>query len=328
MTIMKKIYPIYSKKQFANFSTETVVVGTKEIILHYLHNILNFSHLYKSKKNYNTIPFNIVKKQLQNTSNQEIKIVPLGHATILISYKKKNILIDPIFQTSSFFFKRFSENIYVNQLPHIDYIIYSHNHPDHYNSNDLKKLLLRFPQIKIFAPLEWESFLEKEIGSPITVFSLNWWETEKIDNDISITALPAIHWSQSNIHNRNKTLWASWMISIKEENIYFAGDTAYSNHFSMIKEEFKKITIAILPIAPYEPVEIQIDSHINIAESYQAFLDLGEPIFIPMHWGVFAYGEEPLKEPIEKIIILMKQQKNLEKLQSTTVNKIFSFNIE
>lgn len=175
--------------------------------------------------------------------------------------------------------------------------------------------------MQIFAPSEFISFLKKEKIDTEWIKAMTWWEESVLlFGMIRLTALPAIHWSQSNIMNRNETLWASWMLTIDGINIFFAGDTAYGNHFKAIKENFKKIDIACIPIAPYEPEKIQIDSHMNIEQCFQSFLDLGCPIFIPIHWGVFAYGDEPLKQPIEKIIQLFYDNNIINTLQATTIN--------
>lgn len=245
---------------------------------------------------------------------------------MLICSSEITILIDPIFK-NSFFFKRFSENISIKNLPKIDIILYSHNHPDHYNTDDLKEILAVNPNLKILAPLQFNVFLKKEIPSFSNIFTFTWWQQYSINNTIIFTILPAIHWSQSNMFDRNETLWCSWMISISGHNIYFSGDTAYGEHFQQIKKEFNTIHVACIPIAPYTPRAIQIDSHVDTEQSYQIFLDLGNPIFIPIHWGTFAYGDEFLKEPIEKILLIMKKKNYIEKLQGTIINQSFIYNL-
>jgi L-ascorbate metabolism protein UlaG (beta-lactamase superfamily) len=257
-------------------------------------------------------------------------VIPLGHATVLIIYKNKTILFDPVFNTSSVFLKRYASIIDVNYLPKIDVIIYSHNHPDHYNNHDLLSLIARFPSVQIIAPLGFDIFFKREGLNYQYLTCLNWWdEMYLLDGIFKLTALPAIHWSQSNFTDRNETLWVSWMITIKNCNMYFAGDSAYGEHFKQIKDHFNIINIACLPIAPYEPKQIQFDSHMSTQESFQAFLDLGKPIFIPIHWGVFAYGDEPLKQPIQKIIKLFCDHdlNDISKLQSTTVNVPYIYQV-
>jgi L-ascorbate metabolism protein UlaG (beta-lactamase superfamily) len=331
--MMKKQHPIFKNNKYYNQKNEVVSVSLKETLWHYIKNIGNQSHIYASKLNNNAIPLNLFFKsfflQYEKITSKDVMIIPLGHACILIIYQNKTILIDPLLGNSSLFLKRYADNIEIKSLPSIDIIIYSHNHPDHYNTHDLLLLLEHSPEAIIFAPTGFDYFLQKEGVINHQIKTLNWWEESTAFSQlITITALPAIHWSQSTLFDRNETLWASWMIEIGGVTIFFAGDTAYSNHFQSIKEYKKKIDIACLPIAPYTPIDMQIDSHINTDECFQAFLDLGCPLVIPIHWGVFAYGDEPLKEPIEKIITLFYKNNYIEKLQATIINTPLIYNIK
>jgi L-ascorbate metabolism protein UlaG (beta-lactamase superfamily) len=322
---MKKRYPVYSNNKFYNTNKETVVIELKDVIFHYIANIFNKNYLYKSGKRNSLLPmplsFDHFFLQSKNILTNDILVMPLGHASVLVIYKNKVILFDPLFNESSFFFKRHASSIDIKYLPQVDVIIFSHNHPDHYNKKDLLLLLERSPHVQIIAPSGFTDFLKGEGVSTEFVTSMTWWEEKSLFvGMIKCTALPAVHWSQSNIIDKNETLWASWMLTIEGVNIYFAGDTAYSDHFKSIQENFGRIEIACMPIAPYQPYRLQIDSHINPEQSFQAFLDLGQPVFIPIHWGVFAYGDEPLKEPIEKIIRMFHDNNVMKKLKSTIIN--------
>ena len=46
------------------------------------------------------------------------------------------------------------------------------------------------------------------------VFELDWWDEVRL-GDIKFIATPAYHWSARSLLDRNKSLWASWMISRK-----------------------------------------------------------------------------------------------------------------
>lgn len=91
------------------------------------------------------------------------------------------------------------------------------------------------------------------------------------------------------------------MIQYEDMLIYFAGDTAYAEHFSEIKKLFPRISIALLPIAPAEPRTHMHVSHLGPEEAGQAFLDLEARCFIPMHWGTFGFGTDQPEAPIERL---------------------------
>ena len=83
--------------------------------------------------------------------------------------------------------------------------------------------------------------------------------------------------------------------------MYFAGDTAYGEHFSQIGQAFPSIDVALMPIAPAEPRSLMQDSHIDHHEAIQGFIDLGAHHFIPMHWGTFHAGLDTFIEPLKKL---------------------------
>lgn len=320
---MKKTYPILIKDTFYNKKNE-IIIGLKQITYHYLFSLFTYDYRQMFRNNHSFIPedffYDSLKKYIDQQTEDDIIIVPLGHASIYIYFGKKGFLIDPLIDSCSIFFKRYSDNIPIHFLPTIDYVIYSHNHPDHYNKDTLKKIISLFPEITVVGPTNFKSFLSSENISEVTTIELSWWEKLQLLTNISIYCTPAIHWSQSNMRNKNKILWCSWIFYFEKTTIFFCGDSAYGNHFKEIIEDINHLDIAILPIAPNKPDFLQKDSHLNTEDAYQVFVDLKRPIFIPFHWGVFAYGDEDIKEPIEKIINLFVHHNQLEKLKSTTIN--------
>ena len=90
------------------------------------------------------------------------------------------------------------------------------------------------------------------------------------------------------------------MIESNNHSIYFAGDTAYADHFKEISKNHK-INTALLPIAPTEPHEYTKDTHMNPQEAIQAFEDLQADTFIPMHYATFRLGPDSPKKPLETL---------------------------
>ncbi len=231
----------------------------------------------------------------------------IGHSTFLIHYKGITILTDPIFGNASFLFKRIAPpGIALKQLPPIDMILLSHNHRDHMDAKSL--LQLRSHQPHILIPEGVKGWFNRHRFDGVE--ELIWWEQKSyiINNEqVTITFLPAHHWSQRSLFDRNKSLWGSWMIQFEDYTIYFAGDTAYSSHFTAIKERFATIDVALLPIGPCEPHHTMKHSHINAAQACQAFIDLGARTFIPMHWGTFYFGLDSFEQPIEQLLHCWQQ---------------------
>ncbi len=55
--------------------------------------------------------------------------------------------------------------------------------------------------------------------------------------------------------------------------------------------------MALLPIGAYEPRWFMRYQHMDPAEAYRAFLDLGARFMLPMHWGTFDLTDEPVDLP-------------------------------
>lgn len=252
----------------------------------------------------------------------------IGHATFLIQIGGINILTDPIFGNASLLFPRiFAPGIACNSLPSLDAIIISHNHRDHMDEQSL--LQLRHHNAQLLIPEGDQGWFAKQ---RIAHTPLHWWQQVHIKNDrqedITFTFLPAYHWSQRGMFDRNRSLWGSWMIEYNNFRIYFAGDTAYSSHFSAINKEFNTIHVALMPIGPCEPREWMKHSHVNAHEAVQGFLDLNAHHFVPMHWGTFYFGIDSFLCPINQLEQRWQQVNDISKqLQIMKIGQSVQFNL-
>jgi L-ascorbate metabolism protein UlaG (beta-lactamase superfamily) len=242
-------------------------------------------------------------------------IIWIGHSTFLIQLDGITILTDPIFGDASPLFKRiFPPSIALNQLMPIDYILISHNHRDHMDAESL--LQLRHHNSHILVPHGDKRWFVRR-GFRLVEEKI-WWESstfKRSDGDLKFTFLPAHHWSQRSLFDRNKSLWGSWMIEYKGSTIYFAGDTAYAAHFSKIRTQFPSIDIALMPIGPCEPHTAMKAAHINAEQAGEAFIELGAKIFIPMHWGTFYFGMDSFSYPVEQLRLWWNNQNSVTKDQ-------------
>ena len=109
--------------------------------------------------------------------------------------------------------------------------------------------------------------------------------------------MPVRHWNRRGLLDFNKTLWGSFIIRHNGTNIYFAGDTSMGDHFYETANMFPEIDYCLLPVGAYKPENIMQDAHLSPQEAYEAFKILGGKRFIPMHFGTYDLGDEPLGEP-------------------------------
>ena len=88
--------------------------------------------------------------------------------------------------------------------------------------------------------------------------------------------MPTRHWSARGLTDRNKALWASFVIETPAGRIYHVADSGYGDghHFRDARDRYGPFRLAILPIGAYEPRWFMRDQHMNPDEAVQAFRDL------------------------------------------------------
>ncbi len=81
-----------------------------------------------------------------------MKITKLGHCCLLIETKGKRILTDP----GSYTVESHSK------IENIDYILFTHEHQDHYHIDSLKVILEKNPQVILYSNSSVSDLLDKE----------------------------------------------------------------------------------------------------------------------------------------------------------------------
>lgn len=279
------------------------------------HRVLNVAqvawHVLVRKLQNNRPPFvakgqdlsSWVERPNFNGIENKPSITWLGHATCLINIAGLSVLVDPVAGTLGRLFRRnLPLPVPLEQLPHVDVILISHNHKDHLDIPTLTALLPFNPLVLV---PEGDAKLLRELGfhrvKECMWHDLVTLETNKECKKVEFVFLPAVHWSGRGILDINRSLWGSWLIRAEEMTVYFAGDSAYGEHFSKISHRYGPPDVVLMPIAPEEPRNLMVHSHVGVEESLQAFDDLAGTHFFPIHWGTFAFGIDRFEDPIEKL---------------------------
>ena len=236
----------------------------------------------------------------ENTS--EFTVTWVGHSTLLIQLDGVNILTDPVWSERSSPVqwagpkRHVKPGIDFENLPEIDLVIISHDHYDHLDKNTIERLGNR-PFYLV--PLGIGEFLK---GEGINHYEEKDWGDSISFNKLEIICTPAQHFSGRKGFDKNRTLWASWVIRGKSAKIYFGGDSGYFPGYVEIGEKYGPFDMAMLPIGAYLPRWFMHPMHMDPADAVQAYLDLKADIFVPLHWGVFELSDEPLDEPPQKLM--------------------------
>lgn len=182
--------------------------------------------------------------------------------------------------------------ITISNLPPIDVVVISHNHYEHLDLRTLARLPNR-ERIVALVPLGLARPLQR-IGYRY-VHELDWFEGVTVAN-VSITALPAQHWSQRGLFDTNRTLWMGAAIESAHRRIYFAGDCGYSPAFAETGRRFGPFDLGLVGIGAYEPRQLMAAGHTTPEEAVALARDMRCRAIAGMHWGTIALGTEPAFE--------------------------------
>jgi L-ascorbate metabolism protein UlaG (beta-lactamase superfamily) len=233
-----------------------------------------------------------------------IRIYYVNHSTFLIQTSGLNILTDPIwseraspFQWAGPIRKR-PPGISFDNLPEIDIVLISHNHYDHLDMSTIQKLNNSF-QPEFICPLGVSVYLNKNGISRTR--EMDWWDKYSLSESLSIACVQAQHFSGRGFFDRDKTLWAGYVIQSEFGNIYFAGDTGYGNFFKKIASDYGPIHLALLPIGAYLPRWFMAPIHTSPEDAVKIHMDLNAKKSIGMHYGTFPLADDGMKEPLKDL---------------------------
>jgi L-ascorbate metabolism protein UlaG (beta-lactamase superfamily) len=234
----------------------------------------------------------------------ELQATLVNHSTVLLQQSTANVLTDPIWseRTGPYSWlgprRRRDPGVRMEDLPGIDLVLISHNHYDHL---DLPTLhwLARHCASTFVVPLGVGELLRSEKIMP--VYELDWGEARTF-GATTITGVPAYHFSSRGILDRDKTLWCGFVISCRNGVVYFAGDTAFGDHFAQIRKRFGSPRLSLLPIGAYEPRWFMSPVHMAPEQALEAHRILGSTTSIAIHHGTFQLADEGLDTPKREIL--------------------------
>ena len=224
----------------------------------------------------------------------------IGHATYLIKLGDTTIITDPVFSKNAgpliFGPKRYVEPaLKLNEIPKTNLFLLTHNHYDHQDMGTIRRY--PYKNSKVLVPLKLGKYFTKYRFKDVT--ELDWYDEIKVNDDIKVTLLPAVHWSKRSLTDINKTLWGNFLIEYKDKKIFFACDTGYGNIYKELGEKYGPIDLTMINIGAYnfKPIFDKSIYHTNPEEALNVAQDLKSKKVLGTHWGTFVLSLEPIMEP-------------------------------
>ncbi|RLL66710.1 MBL fold metallo-hydrolase [Streptomyces sp. Z26] len=239
-----------------------------------------------------------------------LRLTWLGHSTVLAEIDGRRVLFDPVWgmRCSPFAFagpKRYHPvPLPLAGVGRLDAVVISHDHYDHLDMETVRELGRQGAHLVV--PLGVGAHLEHWGLSPADFTELDWHESVELSG-LTLTATPARHFCGRALRNRQRTLWASWVVSGPDHRVFHSGDTGYFEGFAETGDAYGPFDATMIQVGAYS--DFWPDIHMTPEEGVRTHLDLvsgrtgaAGGALLPIHWGTFNLAPHPWQEPAERML--------------------------
>ena len=233
--------------------------------------------------------------------DNSLTIANLGHATVLMNYFGTRVLTDPsLFSRVGMSFdsiftigpKRVVDPpLAPSQLQQLDIILITHAHMDHLDIPSLKAL----PKSAVVVACDKCSQIIAPLGFN-DVRELKWGESTVVKG-LTIRAMGARHWGKRWPPFGEDYGFNSYVLEKDGRRMLLACDSADTDLFASLAST--PPDVAVFSIGAYDP---WIWNHANPEQVWSMFESTGAHYLVPIHWGTFRLGKEPMEEPMQRLI--------------------------
>lgn len=246
-------------------------------------------------------PMTGVSRPVELVKDDELGVTFIGHSSFLLQMSGRKILVDPVFATRLLVLRRQRRpGLLVEELPGIDVVLLTHAHMDHLNMASLRRVIRSTRRLTGRTP---EVVVPKGVEDLVAtlgfsrVHRLAWWEKAEV-RGLQVTMTPCKHWGARMFRDTHRG-YGGYVIEGGGHSIYHSGDTAYFDGFREIGARLKP-QVALLPIGAYFPDSYR-SVHTSPEEAVRGFVETGAEQMVPMHYGTFRLGREPMDEPLKRL---------------------------
>jgi L-ascorbate metabolism protein UlaG (beta-lactamase superfamily) len=250
-----------------------------------------------------SVPLTANARPPERVHGAALNVTFVGHATVLLQTAGLNILTDPHWSERAFPVQWAGPRrvtppgVAFEDLPPIDLVVVSHSHYDHMDLPTLARLQREHAPLFVL-PLGNDAIV-RPAADGMRIATLDWWESTTVDDDVRVHAVPVYHWSRRGPFDRNKALWAGFVIETPGGAVYFAGDTGIGSgeFFRQAAQRFGGFRLALIPVGSYEPRWFMQDQHVNPDEAVQMHQWLRAHTSLGIHLRTFRLTDEAYEQP-------------------------------
>ncbi len=242
-----------------------------------------------------------VNPRWQEWSDRGIHAAWVGHSTVLLKIDGVTIITDPVFSERcgvrfgpvTIGLKRLvAPALELGHLPHVDIVLLSHAHMDHFDIPSLRALESR-RTVVVTARATSDLLRARRYGA---VHEVGWGEQVRI-GPLTFKGLPVNHWG-ARLRTDTYRGYNGYLIESDQRRVLFAGDTADTHEFRSVKTS-RPVDLALMPIGAYDP---WIYAHCNPEQAMRMAHEAGAEHLLPVHHQTFRLSREPFTEPIERFL--------------------------
>ena len=225
----------------------------------------------------------------------------LGHSTVLLKVDGFTILTDPVLAercgvgvgpVTVGLRRLVAPALRISELPHIDLILLSHAHFDHFDRRTLRAL--RGRRTTVVTAQSTSDLLRAHRYQ--SVREIGWGKQTRV-GPVSVRALEVRHWG-ARFRTDTYRGYNGYLIESGRYRIVFGGDTAFTDSFRSIRSS-KPVDLAIMPVGAYDP---WIRVHCNPEQAWRMAQDCRAEFLLPVHHQTFRLSREPYFEPVERAL--------------------------
>ena len=257
-----------------------------------------------------------------------------GHSSYLLHLGDKNILVDPLLNNEAASPVPFINTPFdgtgvftLDDIPQvIDLLVITHDHYDHLGKKSLKKIAKNKTVRHIITPLGVGKYLKHYGFSENIITQVDWGDRVQIDDVLKVDTHTARHFSGRGMFNKNKSLWASFVLHYGDKKIYIGGDSGYGKHFAEIGKQYDKIDWAFLENGQYDAGWREI--HAFPEQTFQAALDLKAVHLFPVHNSKYKIAYHAWDTPKKDLWAVWQKNPSTVRLVTPKIGEIVPLNGE
>jgi L-ascorbate metabolism protein UlaG (beta-lactamase superfamily) len=227
----------------------------------------------------------------------------VGHSTVLARLGGQWILTDPVFSHRigvkvgpwTIGMGRLAPpHFEAEQLPRVDVVLLSHAHFDHLDKPSLRRLLS--PDTAVVTAANTARLVPRGFGNVVELG----WDQELRVGPLKFRAIKPQHWGARTAWDRHRG-YNAYVIegtaegASKPTKLLYAGDTAITDAF----REVGGADLSVFGIGAYDP---WIHAHATPEQVWSMHEQSGARYLLPVHHSTFRLSDEPLGEPLQRLV--------------------------